>query len=530
MALATLSSRGQHGLGAYAVTVEVHLAGGLPGFTITGMPATAVRESRERVRAALQGNGLSWPARRITAHLGPADVPKDGGRFDLPIALGVVQAETGREWRTRDLEFIGELALSGALRPVTGALPAVLAARDAGRTLILPDDNAAEASLVPDAKVYRAAHLMDVIRHLDGGTRLARVSAASPDAPEQQQDAASNGRTGEPLQGTPHGVPASTAALPDLGDVIGQETAKRALEIAAAGGHNMLMMGPPGSGKSMLAERLPGLLPPLGVDDMLCVASIASVAGLAELIGRRTAPFRAPHHTASANALVGGGNRPRPGEISLAHKGVLFLDELPEFSRHALEALREPMETGVVRIARVQRSVSFPAEFQLLAAMNPCPCGYLGDGTDRCRCPEERVRSYRGRLSGPLLDRVDLHIEVPRSVWRGNGDSGAADAGGGHSETAQVRERVLFARQRQRARGHGLNARLNDAELKRVTQPDGETRRLLEYAAERWHLSARAINRVLKVGRTIADLAGAAAVSRDHVAEALQLRCLDRPP
>lgn len=498
MSLAILSSRGQHGLGAYAVTVEVHLAGGLPGFTITGMPATAVRESRERVRAALQGNGLSWPARRITAHLGPADVPKDGSRFDLPVALGVVQAETGRDWSTDSLEFIGELSLSGALRPVTGALPAVLAARDAGHALVLPDHNAAEAALVPDATVYRAAHLMDVISHLDGNARLPMVAAAQPAA-------------------------ATESASRELGEVIGQETAKRALEIAAAGGHNMLMMGPPGCGKSMLAERLPGLLPPLDADDMLCVASIASVAGVADLIGRRSAPFRAPHHTASATALVGGGNRPRPGEISLAHKGVLFLDELPEFARHALEALREPMETGFVRIARVRLSLSFPAEFQLLAAMNPCPCGHLGDGTDRCRCPDERVRSYRGRVSGPLLDRVDLQIEVPRVAWRAIGGSGSS------SETAAARARVMAARRQQRRRGHGLNARLTDAALRRVVPPDPESHRLLERAADRWHLSARAINRILKVARTVADIDGSSAVTREHVAEALQLRCLDRP-
>ncbi len=499
MSLATLSSRGLHGLGAYAVTVEVHLAGGLPAFTITGLPATAVRESRERVRAALQGNDLGWPGRRITAHLGPADVPKDGGRFDLPIALGVVQAETGRNWRTDGIEFVGELSLSGALRPVTGALPSALAARDAGHALVLPEANAAEAALVPGAELYAAGHLVEVIAHLDGRTRLAKVAPAPPSQTRTQ--------------------PAGR----ELADVIGQHTAKRALEVAAAGGHNLLMIGPPGSGKSMLAERLPALLPPLGFDDMLCVASIASVAGLAELIGQRAAPFRAPHHTASAAALVGGGNRPRPGEVSLAHKGVLFLDELPEFARGALEALREPLETGVVRVSRVQRSVSFPAEFQLLAAMNPCPCGYRGDGTDRCRCADDRVLAYRGRLSGPLLDRVDLHVEVPRVVWRGPGRKAAA------SETGPARERIAAARARQRQRGPRLNARLSAAELRRVATADADGHALLETAVDRWHLSARAVSRVLKVARTIADLAGCDAVLREHVAEALQLRCLDRP-
>ncbi len=498
MSLATLSSRGLHGLGAYAVTVEVHLAGGLPAFTITGLPATAVRESRERVRAALQGNDLGWPGRRITAHLGPADIPKDGGRFDLPIALGVVQAETGRDWRTEGIEFIGELSLSGALRPVTGALPAALAARDAGHALVLPDGNAAEAALVPGAELYAAGHLVDVIAHLDGRARLTTVAPAPP------SEAPQTGR--------------------ELADVIGQQAAKRALEIAAAGGHNLLMIGPPGSGKSMLAERLPGLLPPLGFDDLLCVASIASVAGLPELIGQRAPPFRAPHHTASAVALVGGGSRPRPGEVSLAHKGVLFLDELPEFARGALEALREPIETGVVRVARVQRSVSFPAEFQLLAAMNPCPCGYRGDGTDRCRCTDDRVLGYRGRLSGPLLDRVDLHVEVPRVIWRGSGSRPTA------SETIPARRRVAAARARQQLRGRRVNARLPDAELRRVATPDAGGHALLETAVDRWHLSARAVSRVLKVARTIADLAGCDAVLREHVAEALQLRCLDRPP
>ncbi len=498
MALARLNSRGQSGLVAFEVTVEVHFAGGLPGFAITGLPSTAVRESKDRVRAALQTSGLAIPARRITAHLGPADVPKDGGRFDLAIALALVNAHLELDWDTDDTEFIGELALSGELRPVTGALPAVLAARDANHRLILPKDNADEAALVEDAEVYAADHLLEVLDHLNGVRRLTRVAP----------------RTIEP----------KSAVSADLSDVRGQGPAKRALTVAAAGGHNMIMLGPPGSGKSMLAERLRGLLPPLRKEEMLRVASIGSVAGdksASAFAGQP--PFRSPHHTTSAQALVGGGSRPRPGEVSLAHRGVLFLDELPEFSRAALEALREPIESGVVRISRVREQITFPAEFQLVAAMNPCPCGYLGDGTDRCSCSLTRLQQYRGRISGPLLDRFDLHIEIGQISFV---DLTSRPCSG---ESTKLSQCVAAARQRQLDRNGVLNARLEDADLWEIVSLQPHSKALLKEAVNKWQLSARSAVRVLKVARTVADLAGSDELASDHLAEALHFRCLDRP-
>jgi magnesium chelatase family protein len=499
MGLARLLSRGQAGLAAYEVTVEVHITGGLPGFAVTGLPAGAVRESKDRVKAALLTSGHEVPASRITVHLGPADIPKQGGRFDLPIALGVVSATRsgGAGWATSRMEFLGELALNGELRPITGALPAVLAARAAGRSLVLPALNMAEAALV-DAEVYAARHLSDVVAHLDGTAALPRVV------------------TGQ------HTVLDDEAAA-DLGDVRGQGPAKRALTVAAAGGHNLLMIGPPGSGKSMLAERLRGLLPPLPYDEMLKVASIASVAGEPNAAHpTRLPPFRAPHHTSSAVALVGGGGRPRPGEISLAHKGVLFLDELPEFGRTALEALREPLESGVARISRVHEQMTFPAEFQLLAAMNPCPCGFLGDGTDRCRCSATRLERYRERISGPLLDRFDLHIDVPRVKFDDVADAPRA------TESPALRTAVERARGRQLERAGRLNARLDSRALWRAVELRAEQRNLLRRAVDRWQLSARSSVRIVKVARTIADLADSDSVEVEHVAEALQLRCRDR--
>ena len=497
MGLARILSRGQMGMDAYQVVVEVHVAGGLPAFTISGLPAAAVRESRDRVRAALQTCGKPVPPSRVTAHLGPADIPKEGGRFDLPIALGVLQEQNNWPWPTEDFEFIGELALSGALRPVRGALPAVVAARDAGRGLILPAENAAEAALVADARVYPAEHLMQVVEHLNGTGALPLLAPSEPDE-------------------------ASSFSV-DLADVRGHSAGKRALLIAAAGAHHLLMVGPPGSGKSMLAQRLITLLPRLSAEDMLCAASIASVAGVSlEPIHRAERPFRTPHHTASAAALVGGGTRPAPGEVSLAHLGVLFLDELPEFSRQALEAMREPLENGAVTISRSQQRVQFPCEFQLVAAMNPCPCGYLGDGSGRCRCSETRLQHYRARLSGPLLDRFDIHIEIPRipvtdlvqPLNRG--------------ESAAYAREARITRERQLRRSGVLNARLTNRQLWSTAALSRDARRVLLKAADRWQLSNRTCTRILKVARTVGDLAGAEMLAPEHVAEAVHLRCLDR--
>jgi magnesium chelatase family protein len=506
MSLAVVLSRGLAGLDAPLVTVEVHLAGGLPAFNLVGLPDTEVKEARDRVRAALQNAQFEFPARKITVNLAPADLPKESGRFDLPIALGVLAA-TGQipANALAQYEFAGELALGGALRPIRGALPMALSARRDGRAFVLPAASAAEAAIVRGAVVYPAPTLLAVCAHLSGREPLAALAA-------------------------PSDPPAEPGRLLDLDDVRGQAQAKRALAIAAAGGHSLLMIGPPGAGKSMLAQRLPGILPSLTEGEALGIAAIASLAGRFSPSTWGTRPFRAPHHTASAVALVGGGSDPRPGEISLAHHGVLFLDELPEWDRRVLEVLREPLEAGVIHISRAARQSTFPAEFQFVAAMNPCPCGWLGHASGRCQCTPDRIARYRGRVSGPLLDRIDLGIEVPALAADALGLRAKAREPGGGTEgtSASLRVEATAARARQIARQGKPNARLSPREIEAHCAPDAAGTALLAQAMTRLSLSARAYHRILKVARTIADLAGAAGVAGSHVAEAVAYRRFDR--
>jgi magnesium chelatase family protein len=502
MSLAVVHSRGLLGAEAPPVTVEVHLANGLPAFQIVGLPDAEVRESRERVRAALQHSGFEFPQRRITVNLAPADLPKASGRFDLPIAVGILAAAAGLPAaRLAGVELMGELSLTGELRSVRGALVLVLAVQraGAGRRLVLPAGNAAEAARAGYPGTRVAATLREAWASLADGTPLAAPSARP--APEAGG-----------VDGTDQ---------PDLADVRGQALARRALELAAAGGHSLLMIGPPGAGKSMLAQRLPGLLPPMTPDEALESAALWSLQPRgAHPLPWGLRPFRAPHHSVSAAALVGGGSGPRPGEVSLAHRGVLFLDELAEFRRDALEALREPLEAGRVSIARAGRHAEFPAAFQLVAATNPCPCGWHGQSSRRCRCAPEQLARYRARLSGPLLDRVDLHVDVPPVAHRELLAQPAGEA------SAPVRARAVAARERALERQRKPNALLSPAEVDRHCAIDAAGRSLLERAAARLGLSARAVPKVLRLARTIADLAGVPGVAAAHVAEALGFRRL----
>jgi magnesium chelatase family protein len=499
MALAVVHSRAQVGIEAPAVTVEVHLANGLPSLSIVGLPEAAVKESKDRVRAALLNANFDFPARRITVNLAPADLPKEGARFDLPIALGILVASGQVPAAEFDgYEFLGELALTGKLRPIRGALAAALAARTTGRTLLVPAANAAEASLVEGIQILGARHLLDVTAHFSRDRRLI------PDLVQRSEWA--------------------RPAIPDLSDIKGQQHAKRALEIAAAGGHSLLLVGPPGAGKTMLAMRLPGILPPMTDDEALEVAAIESAHRGFSVDRWRQRPFRAPHHTASGVALVGGGSYPRPGEISLAHRGVLFLDELPEFDRGVLEVLREPLESGVITVSRAARQSEFPAHFQLVAAMNPCPCGFLGDDSGRCRCTEERVYSYRTRISGPLMDRIDMHVEVPavpRELLLAR-DTRAEET------SAAVRARVEAARERQRTQRGCANFALSNKQVEQACRLDSAGQALIEQAMQKLALSARAYHRILKVALTIADMAGVDQVASSHLAEAIQYRTFDR--
>jgi magnesium chelatase family protein len=497
MNLAVVHSRATVGIEAPLVVIEVHLSKGLPGLSIVGLPETAVKESRHRVRSAILNSGFEFPVRRITVNLAPADLPKEGGRYDLPIALGILAASGQIPLQNLlDYEIVGELALTGELRPCRGLLPIAMAAQKTGHSLMTATVSKEETFFINGLTLYSAGHLIDVCSHLTGAKPL---QVEPPAQPIQEND---------------------LEAL-DLSQVQGQAHARRALEIAAAGGHSLLMVGPPGSGKTMLASRLPTLLPPMKQEQALEVASVYSIshAGF-KFKNWLKRPFRAPHHTASTVALVGGGNPPVPGEISLAHQGVLFLDELPEFSRAVLEALREPLEAGVVSISRAGRQAIFPANFQLVAAMNPCPCGYHGDSRDRCSCPQTQIERYHYKISGPLLDRIDMHLAVhwmSASLLVNAPNSTPEDS-------LTVRRRVCQVRDIQNLRQGKINAALNNDDLARYCSIDSQDQQFLAQAIDLLGLSARAYHRILRLSRTLADMESSETIRRNHIQEAISYR------